>query len=346
MIERRLLIKRGAYVVASLALPNTYVSRVFAQDAGGEKVAHGVYSAPGLSFAAIFLADRLGTWKKNGLNAEIRQVHGGPLAMAALTNGESTFAAVASSDPVIGWDKGIKTLAVAVFNGSLALQMTAHKSWLERTGISVDSPIDDRLKSLKGARIGAATIGGGPAQYLRYALHKVGIDPDRDVQILATGFGATRMAALRTKQVDVTIGDAPEADQVEEEGFGSLFVDMGRDVPEFREFAYTVLSVLPETADKDPELVRRIAHSVKDASDTIRGNVDAAVDILRGVYSDKVDAKILKRAIIRDQSAYTPGCLMTQAMWENNFNAALSVGMISAKPPVAEGQFWTNRFLS
>jgi NitT/TauT family transport system substrate-binding protein len=345
MIERRLFIKSGASVVASLALPNTYISKVFAADAGPLPV-RGVYSAPGLSFAAIFLANALGTWKKNGLTAEVSQVHGGPLAMAALTNGESAFSAVASSDPVISWDKGIKTKAVAVFTGSLALQATAHKDWLTKTGKSAESPIEDRLKSLKGARIGVATIGGGPAQYLRYALRKVEIDPERDVTILATGFGATRMAALRTKQVDLTVGDAPEADQVTEEGFGALYINFGQDVPEFREFAYTILSVLPETADKNPELVRRIAHSIKDANETIHKDVDAAVNILTAIYNGKVDAKILKRAILRDQNAYTPGCAMTQAMWENNFAAALATGMISAKPPVAEGQFWTNQFLS
>lgn len=344
MIERRLLIKSGAIVVASLSLPG--IPRAFAQANGEPMRANGVYSAPGLSFAPIFIANHLGTWKENGLTTEIRQVQGGPLAMASITNGESTFAAVASSDPVIGWDKGIKTLAVAVFNGSLALQMTAHKDWMHKAGVTPDSPIESRLKSLKGARIGASTIGGGPAQYLRYILRKGGIDPDQDVKILATGFGASRMAALRTKQVDVTIGDAPEADQVAEEGFGALYIDLARDVPEFREFAYTVLSVLPTTADKNPELVRRIAHSVKAASNLIHSNVDAAVDILRGTYNNTVDAKILKRAILRDQTAYTPGCLMTQTMWENNFNAAASTGMISAKPPVAEGGFWTNKFLS
>ncbi|MBS0233422.1 MAG: ABC transporter substrate-binding protein [Proteobacteria bacterium] len=342
MIGRRLVIKSGAAVVASLAVP---AFRSLAAD-GSASTAQGVYSAPGLSFAALFLANSLGTWKKNGLTADVKQVHGGPLAMASLMNGESAFAAVASSDPVVSWDKGIKTQAVAVFTGSLALQMTAHKDWLAKVGKSPESPVEDRIKALKGARIGVATIGGGPAQYLRYVLRKAGIDPDRDATIVATGFGATRMAALRTKQVDVTIGDAPEADQVADEGFGSLFIDLGNDMPEFREFAYTVLSVLPETADKNPELVRRIAHSIKDANETIHSDVDAAVQVLVGIYNNKVDPKILKRAILRDQNAYTPGCLMTQAMWNNNFNAALATKMISTKPPSVEGQFWTNKYLS
>jgi NitT/TauT family transport system substrate-binding protein len=346
MITRRLLIKSGGAIVGSLALPGSFTSNAFGQSEAAQMQANGVYSAPGLSFAAVFLANRLGTWKRYGLTAEVRQVQGGPLAMASLTNGESTFAAVASSDPVVGWDRGIKTLAVAVLTGSLALQMTAHNDWLREANKSPSDPIDERLKSLKGARIGAATIGGGPAQYLRYTLRKVGLDPDRDVKILATGFGATRMAALRTKQVDVTIGDAPEADQVMDEGFGTLYVNLAHDVPEFKEFAYTVLSVMHDVAEKKPELVRQIAHSIKEASDTIHNDVGVAADTLHTLFNNSVDKQLLKRAILRDMSAYTPGCVMTQAMWENNFNAALTTGMISTKPPVSEGQFWTNRFLT
>ena len=51
------------------------------------------------------------------------------------------------------------------------------------------------------------------------------------MQIVAVGFGAARMAALRTKQVDVTVGSAPESDQVEIDGFGRLYIDCTNDVP-------------------------------------------------------------------------------------------------------------------
>jgi len=148
----------------------------------------------------------------------------------------SNFAGVASTDPVVGWEKGIKTLSVAAFTGSLAMQFTARKDWMSRVGVSPKSTLADKLKAFRGARIGASTIGGGPAQYTRYLARTAGIDPEHDMKILAVGFGAARMAALRTNQVDVTVGDAPEADQVELEGFGELFLNCSHEVPIFKEF--------------------------------------------------------------------------------------------------------------
>jgi NitT/TauT family transport system substrate-binding protein len=343
MIERRSVLKGfGASLGAGLVMPAT-LGGAAAQSV--EKVSvKGVYSSPGLSFAALFLADRAGLWAKNGIEAEVKQVQGGPLAMVALTNREAQFAGVASTDPVIGWDKGIKTLAVFAFTGSLDMQMTAHKDWLARVGVSRSSPLEARIKALKGARIGASTIGGGPAQYTRYLARSVGLDPDRDLQILAVGFGAARMAALRTKQVDLTVGSAPEADQVELEGFGALLVDCTNDVPLFREFPYTLALVTPQLANEKPELVSRIAQTLGQANDMFHTRFGEAVDILKQ-FSPNIPGKAIESALERAKDSYPRGGRMTAAMWENNMKVSTELKMISRALPTREGELWTNRFL-
>src|SRR3954470_292478 len=117
MIERRQFIKTaGAAGFASALM----IGRGAAQQSLPE--AKGVYAAPGLSFSALFLASQTGLWEKNGIKGELKQVQGGPLTMVALTNKEAIFGGVASTDPVVGWDKGIKTLAIGAFTGSLAMQ--------------------------------------------------------------------------------------------------------------------------------------------------------------------------------------------------------------------------------
>jgi NitT/TauT family transport system substrate-binding protein len=305
----------------------------------------GVYAAPGLSFSAIFLADRLGLWAKNGVGTELKQVQGGPLSMAALTNREANFAGVASTDPIIGWERGIKTLAIGAFTGSLAMQFTARNDWMALTGVSPRSPLADKLKAFKGARIGASTIGGGPAQYTRYLARRNGMDPERDMKILAVGFGAARMAALRTNQVDLTVGDAPEADQVELEGYGELFLNCAREVPVFREFPYTVALVTPAFANERPEIVRGIARSLGDANDMFHTKFGEVVDVLKHQFAS-VPAKAVERALERDQDSYPRGCRMTQKMWENNIAVSIEAKMIAAPLPPQEGELWTNRFIA
>lgn len=307
-------------------------------------VVKGVYAAPGLSFAALFLADRAGLWEKNGVTAEMKQVQGGPLTMVAVTNREAIFGGVASTDPVVGWGKGIKTLVVGAFTGALAMQFTARKDWLSHVGVSGTSPLADKLKALKGARVGASTIGGGPAQYTRYLAHSVGLDPELDMKILAVGFGAARMSALRTNQVDITCGDAPEADQVELEGFGELFINCAHEVPIFKEFPYTVVLVQPEVAVEQPDLVRRVAQTLGQANDMFATRFGDAVDILKRQFP-AVPAPAIEKALERDRDTYPRGCRMTPKMWENNIKVALETKMITDPLPAQEGKLWTNKFL-
>jgi NitT/TauT family transport system substrate-binding protein len=340
MIERRRFIKGAAAVGFSSV---AFISRARPQPAA-LPVVKGVYAAPGLSFSAIFLADRLGLWAKNGIKAEMKQVQGGPLSMVALTNREANFAGVASTDPVVSWEKGIKTLAIGAFTGSLAMQFTARKDWMSRDGVSPKNTLADKLKAFKGARIGASTIGGGPAQYTRYLARTAGIDPDRDMKILAVGFGAARMAALRTNQVDITVGDAPEADQVELEGFGELFLNCSHEVPLFKEFPYTVALVTPEFADEHPDIVRRVAQTLGQANDMFSTKFGEVVDVLKQQFAS-VPAIAMERALERDRDSYPRQCRMTATMWENNIKVALETKMISTALPTQEGRLWTNRFL-
>ena len=165
------------------------------------------------------------------------------------------------------------------------------------------------------------------------------------MQIVAVGFGAARMAALRTKQVDVTVGSAPESDQVEIEGFGALYVDCTNDVPLFREFPYTVAIVTPQFASEQPEVVRRIVRTLGEANDMFHTRFGEAVDILKK-YSPNIPGKAIESALDRAKNSYPSGGRMTAAMWENNMKVSLELKMISAALPTAEGVLWTNKFQS
>jgi NitT/TauT family transport system substrate-binding protein len=344
MIERRNVIEGlGAIGAMGVSAPFS-LAPARAQPRAVASV-KGVYAAPGLSFSAIFLADRLGLWAKHGISTELKQVQGGPLSMAALTNREANFAGVASTDPTVGWERGIKTLAIGAFTGSLAMQFTARNDWMARAGVSQTSPLIDKLKALKGARVGASTIGGGPAQYTRYLARTNGIDPERDMKILAVGFGAARMAALRTNQVDVTVGDAPEADQVALEGFGELFLNCARELPIFQEFPYTVALVTPAFANEQPEVVRGIARALGEANDMFQTKFGEVVDVLKRQFAG-VPAKAIERALERDQDSYPRGCRMTRKMWENNIAVSVAAKMIVSPLPAQEGELWTNRFIA
>jgi ABC-type nitrate/sulfonate/bicarbonate transport system substrate-binding protein len=263
--------------------------------------------------------------------------------MAALTNGEADFAGLSSTDPVIGWDKGIKTLTISAFTGALATQFTARNDWLAQKGFSGTTPVEEKIKALKGARVGVSTIGGGPAQYVRYLARSNGFDPETDMKLLPVGFGAPRIAALRANQVDITVGDAPEVDQIEAEGFGTLYLNGATDLTAFREFPYTIASVTPDYAARNPEATRRIARTIGQANDLLYSAFPEVVDLMCQQYPN-IDPKVVAHSLQRDRDTFPRGARMTAAMWQNNLTVALATKMIAAPISADEGVLWTNRF--
>ena len=340
---RRTFLRRGSAGVAAIACSGLPGARLWAQTAGSLGV-RGVYSAPGLSYASLHVANRKGIIKKNGLDADLKAVSGGHLAMVSLTSQEADFACVAAIDPIMAWDKGLRFQVIAVFLGAVAAQLTARKEWMDQNGVSPGSPVQEKVRALKNARIGSATVGGGPAQYTKYLGRSYGLDPERDISIISVGQGASRIAALREGRIDLTVGGSPEADEMSLQGFGELFLNFATEAPVFGNFPYTVLAVTQELANRQPEKCRRIAQSIGEANDLIHSHLGEAIDLLKAHYP-RIDPRAIERAMQRDQAAFPRGARMSPAMWRNGFEMARSMQTVKNVPPLEEGQFWTNKFL-
>ena len=195
-------------------------------------------------------------------------MQGGPLTMVALTNREANFGGVASTDPVVGWDKGIKTLAISAFTGSLDMQFTARKDWMSRVGVSPKSPLEDKLKALQGRayrrfdhRRRARAVHALPRTHGRARPRSRHENPCGRLWRRADG-GAAHQSGRRHGR---RRHRKPIRSRLE--GFGELFIDCAHEVPLFREFPYTVALVTPQFANEQPDVVRRIAHTFGQAND-------------------------------------------------------------------------------
>lgn len=180
---------------------------------------HVGYSAQAGAFAPIWITREAGFFKKNGLDVDLLFIPGGPTAAAAMVAGEVQVVAMAGPAIVTSNLAGSDLVMIAGIVNTFAFQFVTVKE--------INSPAQ-----LKGKRIGVNRFGAAPDVAARYALKHMGIDP-REVTILQLGEQATRLAAMKTGQLDAAILLPPITTIAQKEGMNVL-LDMSELGAEFQ----------------------------------------------------------------------------------------------------------------
>lgn len=111
------------------------------------------------------------------------------------------------------------------------------------------------LADLKGKKIGGAQATGGMRLTLMEVLSQNGIDPFKDVEIIANGFYQTAYATLTSGEVDATIIHQPYATLVEKDGIGNVLAQTWKFLPDYHT---GVLVAADKMINEKPEVVERV----------------------------------------------------------------------------------------
>ncbi|MGG1877626.1 ABC transporter substrate-binding protein [Paenibacillus cisolokensis] len=220
-------------------------------------------------YLPLYVAQREGYFEKRGLEVEVIQAAGGA-HVAAVVSGDAwaviggtesnALANNNNSDPIIS--------VVNVVNRANVYLMAK-----KGTGPAGSSP--EELKAfLQGKKINAGRHGGTPNLLTRYLLIQLGLDPEKDVQLLEPADASTVVTMVQQGAADIANGAEPQisdgiAKEVWDEPFYK-FHDLG-------DFSYSVLSVKKSTIEKEPE--------------TVQNFTDAIIEALQAVQTDKELAK-------------------------------------------------------
>jgi NitT/TauT family transport system substrate-binding protein len=171
------------------------------------------HSNPIAETMVLYVAKEGGLFEKNGLEVDIRLIPGGSTAMAALVAGETPFSHLGGSEALSSAAGGadIVVLAITAPTTSFVLEVMN----------DLKTPAD-----LKGKRFGISTIGSTSDIALHVGLRKLGLDPDKDVNITAVGSTANRLAALLSGQIQGAMELPLDAAKLEKSGFHSM-LDLG-----------------------------------------------------------------------------------------------------------------------
>jgi NitT/TauT family transport system substrate-binding protein len=144
------------------------------------------------SAAAPFaIANRMGWFKPGGFTVELIALPGSTDCVKYVGTGEILYA-LPSVEPLASLRP--QGVSAKVF-------YTAYQGNVYGLAVPADSPIRT-LADLRGKRIGVTSMASGGVPVARAITASLGLDPERDVNIVVVGEGAQAAALLRTQQAD------------------------------------------------------------------------------------------------------------------------------------------------
>ncbi|MBP1845726.1 NitT/TauT family transport system substrate-binding protein [Rhizobium petrolearium] len=230
----------------------------------------------------IIIADQKGLLKAEGLSYERFDFKGGGPAVQALASGSIDMCICAAEHAVRLQEQGL--------GGKVLVSLLDHHSYALLT--SADSTAKS-LADLKGQKIGITSAGSLTDTTMRYAIHKLGLDPDKDFQLIAVGRAGAQQAAIKagvvaagmftTPDIQITLGESKDFKIVED----------------FRTLAYPTngLIVTDGWLKENPETAAKVVHAVKTALADIQKDPTILTGALKELYPAVRDEAIIKQIV-------------------------------------------------
>src|SRR5947208_5599479 len=159
-----------------------------------------------------------GIFKDNGLDVDLQSINGGAQTSAALLANQIQIGQFGGSEALSANAGGADLVIVANLAPVYPYKLYAAK------GITT-------IQGLKGKKVGVSNAGGSSDIATRAALKSAGLDPDKDVNIIAVGSHANRTAALLAGTIDAGVDDPPEDLELVKAGLTPLIDLASQELP-------------------------------------------------------------------------------------------------------------------
>lgn len=298
-------------------------------------------SIPSLSFSPLLVALDRNFFGNQGLKVDFVELQSGTTGLQALIGGSVDLVASSSDVTAGAVAKGSDVQAIENI-AMMTLQLCVRKDWASKANVTPDSPLEDRIKALKGATLGITGPGASSDRDLRYLLIKLGgLDANTDTTITQVGGASAMAGALDANQIQGFLLSPPNCASTKE---GEVLVEPS-DVPTFKNYVFEVLLGSTAWLKKNADIASKAATAMAMGNNYIVEYPDEALKILQAQFS-KVDPSIIENAF---QKTILPQIKKNGQfdadMWNNTNTVLLDAGVISQPLPMDEGKIWTNEYI-
>jgi NitT/TauT family transport system substrate-binding protein len=304
----------------------------FFANSAGARDAHGQAERLRIAMASIstsqvnlWVPRDIGLFKKYGLDVDLVLISGAPIVNAALLSGEVAIAQGGPAPSIQTNLKGAGTYLILGNTNRFPYQLVA-------------APNVRDIADLKGKRFAIARLGAADHTATLFVLPRLGLQPEKDLTLIAVGAVPSRFAALTAGAVAATLLIPPETSKARELGFHVLANFMDIDV-EFQQNAiYTTRSFINQRTDA----VRRFVMAYSEGIHYIHANAKGTQQIMKKyLKGDDKSIEEAYREVVVKAAPKIPYPTKSGLQTLMNFMAATTPEVANAKPE----QFIDTRFI-
>jgi NitT/TauT family transport system substrate-binding protein len=214
-----------------------------------------------IGYPTLTLPVTLGYWREEGYDVELFPVGASLQAIQQMVAGNAEIGEVNASVVVQANSKNDLPVRIIMGNGVI--------DW--SVAVDADGPIKS-IKDLKGKTIGVFSLATGGIAYLNSYLRANGLDPAKDVELVALGLGAAPIDAMRNNKVQGLLYWAGATATFENAGLKlrRLVGEGWRSYPDYS------MVTMQSSIDKNPDMVVAIARGAAKATVFALANPECA----------------------------------------------------------------------
>lgn len=212
------------------------------------------------SFPILDTARRKGFFQQQGLNVNLVYMRGG-LDIKAVFTGDADFG-TSTTTAVTAFVAGAPLRIVCSYNSHVDQMLYAQPKYRS-------------IAQLRGQAIGSLNPGGLIDVLLRRVLLAGGLNPERDVVLLAMGGTPERFAALKAGNIAATLLSSPHNIRAEKDGFSKLAATR-----DYVDVSGTSVVAHADRIKKQPELVKKFIRASLRSMAYLRENRSETVQMI------------------------------------------------------------------
>ncbi|PUA32083.1 MAG: hypothetical protein B9J98_04315 [Candidatus Terraquivivens tikiterensis] len=292
-------------------------------------------NVPAITYAPTYVAISL-FMDDVGINATYVAFPSGTKAREALIAGEIDFASLSTVHVPIARlkDRPLKII--------LSLHSREIFSLMVRSELR---GVVKRVEDLRGMKLGFSAPGSGSWAFAVYFLKKAGLEPGKDVEMVAVGELATMYSALRTGRVDAAITWDPLTTQLMESGEAYALIDLYDPEQHAKllgeEAISQVLVTREDIIEKNPELVERVVRAHKMALEFIKKEDARKVAEVLQQYFKGMDTSLLEKVVNRIKEAVPDDGSISESAYYADLAPLIEAGVLERSVSFEEAVDWS-----